>query len=103
MAHLAMLRTAHRRLLRRCIGWKRKPRDGYHMLSYADALAKTGSEDVEKAVQKRRILFAGFVACTGNERLPKRVMFGELDGGGRLLGRARAGLDGLSRARPIVV
>ena len=29
VAHLALLWTAHRRLLLRCIGWKRKPRDGY--------------------------------------------------------------------------
>ena len=35
LAHLAIPRAAHRRLLLRCIGWKRKPRDGYHMLSYA--------------------------------------------------------------------
>ena len=38
--HLAILRTAHHRLLFRCIGLKRKRRDGYHMLSYAGALAK---------------------------------------------------------------
>ena len=81
VAHLAILRTAHHGLLLRCIGWKRKPRDGYHMLSHADALAKTGCENVETTVRKRRILFAGFVARTGNEILPKRVMFGGLDGG----------------------
>ena len=44
-----------------------------------------------------------------NERLPKRVMFGdsELDGGKRYSGgqeqKQDPGLDGLSRARPIVV
>ena len=55
------------------------------MLSYADALAKTGCENVETTVGKRRILFAGFVARMDNERLPKRnerlpkrVMFGEV-------------------------
>ena len=51
------------------------------MLSFADALAKTGCENVETTVRKRRILFAGFVARMGNERLPKRVMFGEQEGG----------------------
>ena len=59
----------------------RKHGDGYHVLSFADALAKTGCENVETTVRKRRILFAGFVARMGNERLPKRVMFGELEGG----------------------
>ena len=32
-------------------------------------------------VRKRRIFFAGFVARMGEERLPQRVMFGELVGG----------------------
>ena len=58
-----------------------KPRDGYHMLSHADALAKTGCENVGTTVRKRRILSAGFVAHMGSERLPKRVMFWELEGG----------------------
>ena len=52
----------------------------YHTLSYADALAKTASESIEAIVRKRRILFAGFVARM-RERLPQRVMFGELVGG----------------------
>ena len=81
MAHLAILRTAHYRLLLRCIGWKRKRRDGYHKLRYADALAKTAYENVDTTVRKPRILFAGFAARMDNERLPKRVMFGEVDGG----------------------
>ena len=34
-----------------------------------------------EAVRKRRILFAGFVALMGNGRRPKRVLFGEVDGG----------------------
>ena len=65
----AILWTACHRLLLLCIGWKRKPRDGYHMLSYPDALAKTGCENIEATVRKRMILFAGFVGRTGNERL----------------------------------
>ena len=35
----------------------------------------------EAIVRKRRILFAGFTAHMGEERLPQRVMFGELVGG----------------------
>ena len=52
-----------------------------HTISYADALAKTASESIEAIVCKRRILFAGFVARMGEERLPQRVMLGELVGG----------------------
>ena len=96
VSHLTILRTNHHRLLFRCIGRKEKPRDGYRMLSHEDALTKTGCENVETTVRKRRIRFAGFVARTGNERLLKRVMVGDLEGGKGLLRRARAGLDGLS-------
>ena len=103
VAHLAILRTAHHRLLLRCIGWKKNRREGHHMLSYADALAKTACENVETVVRKRRVLFAWFVARMDNERLPKRVIFWGSGRGKGLLGRARTGLNGLSRARPIVV
>ena len=51
------------------------------MLSYADALAKTGCDNVETTVRERRIRFAGFVAGMDNERLPKRLIFGEVEGG----------------------
>ena len=81
VAHLAILRTAHDRLLVRYIGEKRNRRDGHHMLSCADALVKIGCQNVETTVRKRSILFAGFVARMGNEKLPKRVMFGQVDGG----------------------
>ena len=39
------------------------------------------SESIEAIVRKRRILFAGFVARMGEDRLPQRVMFGEFVGG----------------------
>ena len=50
-------------------------------LPYADALAKTASESIEAIVRKLGIFSAGFVAHMGEERLPQRVMFGELVGG----------------------
>ena len=43
--------------------------------------AETASESIEAKVRKRMKLFAGFVARMGEERLPQRVMFGELVGG----------------------
>ena len=46
----------------------------------ADALAKTASESMRAIMRKRRILFAGFVARMGEDRLPQRVMLGELVG-----------------------
>ena len=72
------LQRVHHSMLLRCLGWRKRKRDD-HTLSYADVLAKTASESIEAIV--RRILFAGFVARMREERLPQRVMFGELVGG----------------------
>ena len=74
------LRRVHHSMLLRCLGWRNRKRDD-HTLSYADALAKTDSESIEAIVRKRRVLFAESVARMGEERLPQRVMFGELVGG----------------------
>ena len=74
------LRRVHHSMLLRCLGWRKRKRDD-HTLSYVDALAKTASKSIEAIARKRRILFAGFVARTGEERLPQRVMFGQLVGG----------------------
>ena len=46
-----------------------------------NALLRTDSESVETTVRRRRILFAGFVARIGEERLPRRGLFGEMFGG----------------------
>ena len=67
-------------MLLRCLGWRKRKRDD-DTLSYADALAKTASASKEATVRKRSILFAGFVARMGEERLPQRVTFGELGWG----------------------
>ena len=98
VAHLDIPRKTRRRLLLRCIGWNREHSDGYHILSDADVLAKTGCENVETTVRKRKIFFAGFVARVSNKRVPNRVKYGNWRGKG-LRGRARPGLDGLSRTR----
>ena len=74
------LRRVHHSMLLRCLGWRKRKIDD-HTLSYADALAKTASENIDAIVRKRRILFAGSVERMGEERLPQRVMFGELVGG----------------------
>ena len=71
------LRRVHHSMPLRCLEWRERKHDD-HTLSYADALDKTASESIEAIVGKQKILFAGFVARMGEERLPQRVMFGEL-------------------------
>ena len=66
-------------MLIRCLGWRKRKRED-HILSYANALLRTDSESVETTVRKRRVLFAGFVARMGEERLLRRVMFREMLG-----------------------
>ena len=72
------------------------------MLSYTDALATTVCENVETTVRKWRIPFAGFVARMGNERLPKPVVFGELEGEkGYLGGQAQNSMGCFERDRSL--
>ena len=72
------LRHVHHSMLLRCLGWRKRKRND-HSLSYADVLAYTDSESIA-TVRKRWIMFAGFVARTGEERLSQRVVFGDLGG-----------------------
>ena len=78
--HFAELRTAHHRFLLRIIGFQRRHRRD-HLTSYAKALKKAQCESIETTIRKRRLLFAGCVQRTHNERLTRRVMFGTMAGG----------------------
>ena len=75
--HYDTLRRAHHRFLTRCIGWRNHKRAD-HPVSYVNTLIKTGSENIEATLRRRRILFAGFVARMENTRLPKCEIFGEI-------------------------
>ena len=50
-------------------------------MSYAKDLKKAQCESVETTIRKRRLLFAGAVQRTANERMTHRVMFETLPGG----------------------
>ena len=78
--HYDTLPRAQHSFLTRCIGWRKNNRTD-HPISYLDTLMKTGSEGIEVIMSRRRILFAGFVTCMEDTRLPKCVTFGELVGG----------------------
>ena len=47
------LRTTHRKLLLRIIGFRRKDRTGYKPLSYREVLERIGSERIESTIRKR--------------------------------------------------
>ena len=47
---------------------------------------KTGSENVDAIMRRRRILFAGFVARMEDTRLPNCAMFRRMKGGAGCVG-----------------
>ena len=78
LENLSSLRTAHRELLLRIIGFRRKDRNGYKPLSYREVLERTGPERIETTIWKRQLEFAGALVRQGDSRLSKRVLFGRL-------------------------
>ena len=78
--HFAELRKAHHRFLLRVVGFQRRQRTD-HIISYAKAFKKAQCESVEATIRKRRLLFAGAVHRTHNDRPTRRVMFGTMAGG----------------------
>ena len=78
--HYAKLRTVHHRVLLRIIGAQRK-RPDHRMTSYNRALEITRCESSETTLRTRRLfLWAGTLLRMSGGRLPKRIMFGNLEG-----------------------
>ena len=85
----AKLRTVHHRVLLRIIGAQRK-RPDHRITSYKRALEITGCECIETTLRTRRLLWAGTLLRMSGGRLPKRIMFGNLEGAVR---RGRGGRE----------
>ena len=77
--HYAELRTVHHRVLLRIIGAQRK-RPEHRTTSYNRALEITGCESIETTLRTRRLLWAGMLLRMSGGRLPKRIVFGNLEG-----------------------
>ena len=87
--HYAKFRTVHHRVLLRIIGAQRK-RPDHRMTSYNRALEITGCESIKTTLRTRRLLWAGTLLRMSGGRLPKRIMFGNLEGAVR---RGRGGKE----------
>ena len=86
----AKLRTVHHRVLLCIIGAQRK-RPDHRMTSYNRALEITRCESIETTSRSRRLfLWAGTLLRMSGGRLPKRIMFGNLEGAVR---RGRGGKE----------
>ena len=87
--HYTKLRTVHYRVLLRIIGAQRKTLDD-RMTSYNRALQIIRCESIETTLRTRRLLWAGTPLRMNGGRLPKRIMFGNLEGAVR---RGRGGKE----------
>ena len=80
--HYTKLRTTHHRMLLRILGaWCKSPNK--RILSYKGALQRSECQSIETTVRTTRLLWAGAILRMGNDRLPKRVMPGELENTGK--------------------
>ena len=77
--HFAKLRTVHCRVLLRFIGTQRK-RPDHRMTSYNRAFEITRCESIETTLRTRRFLWAGTLIRMSGGRLPKRIVYGNLEG-----------------------
>ena len=78
--HFAELPMALHKLLLRVIGFQRRQRTD-HLTSHAKIYEKVQFESATTTISKRRLLFAGAVQRTNNERLTRQVMFETTAGG----------------------
>ena len=85
--HYAKLRTVHHRVLLRITGAQRKKPD-HRLTSYNRALEITRCESIETKLCTRKLLWAGTLLRMSGGRLPKRIVFGNLEGA------VRRGRDG---------
>ena len=87
--HYAKLPTVHHRVLLRIIRAHRKGQD-HRMTLYNRALEITGCESIETTLRTRRLLWMGTLIRMSGGRLPKRIVFGNLEGAVR---RRRGGKE----------
>ena len=84
-----LVHTVRHRVLLRIIGAQRKIPD-HRTTSYNRALEITGCESIETTLRTRRLLWAETLLRTSGGRLPKRIVFGNLEGAVR---RGRGGRE----------
>ena len=77
--HYEFMRKLHYHFLMRCIGFKKRRRNGHPWrMSYREALRITRCESLETTIRRRRLEMAGSIVRMSDERLPKVMLFGEL-------------------------
>jgi hypothetical protein len=80
------LRKTHRMLLHRITGFRKSTHDKRRLQSYRDVLLQTDCEPIETTIRKRRLAYVGELVRLEDGRIPKMMLFAELDHGKRSRG-----------------
>jgi hypothetical protein len=80
--HYDLVRRSHHHSLLRCIGFQKKRRTD-HLLAYHEVLARTKCQSIETTILRRRLIWAGKLVRMEDSRLPKAMLFGEMENGQR--------------------
>ena len=84
-----LLQKAHRSMLHIITGHRASAHDGRRRQSYHNLLLQTECEPIETTVRTRRLLLLGELVRQNDARIPKRMLFAELDHGKRSVGKPR--------------
>ena len=81
--HYDKFRTSHHRMYPRILGVRCKLPDN-RILSYKDALQRTGRESINAFMRTGTLLWAGLLLRMGDRSLPKRAVSEELEKAGKV-------------------
>jgi hypothetical protein len=77
----------HRDLLHRITGHRKSTHDKRCLQSYRELLLQTKCEPIETTIRTRRLMYLGDLVRLEDDRIPKQMLFAELDHGKRSRGR----------------
>ena len=69
----------HRHILLRITGFPKSRDSADRLMSYSDVLLLTDQEPLQATIRRRRLLYFGSLLRMDDDRLPKLMLFGELD------------------------
>ena len=86
---LRRLNGFHCRCLRKILGIK-----WYHRVTNVEVLARASSDSIHTHLSRRRLRWIGHVKRMDDNRIPKKIFYGEIRRGKRKVGRRRNVLGG---------
>ena len=81
-----LLVKTHRTILHRLTGFRKSTRDNRRLQSYRQVLLQTECDPIETTIRTRRLMQLGELVRQEDDRIPKQMLFAELDRGRRSRG-----------------